>query len=130
MKNMEKILTIKKHKIWTYRELIFIGALFVLMVFVLTTLLMNMNLVKTAKGTGESAKVYREKIVTTICVEKDSTLWDIATRYYTEEYRDLNDMIDEIKKSNGIVKDTIHEGAYLIIPHYINCEITPHYENP
>lgn len=130
MKNMEKILTIKKHKIWTYRELIFIGALFILMVFVLTTLLMNMNLVKTAKGTGESAEVHREKIVTTICVEKDSTLWDIATRYYTEEYQDLNDMIDEIKKSNGIVKDTIHEGAYLIIPHYINCEITPHYENP
>ncbi len=127
MEDMEKMPATKQYKIWTQKELIFVGVLFILMVFVLTTLLMNMDLVKAAKGAGETTAVYREKIVTTICIEKDSTLWDIATRYYTEEYQDLNDMIEEIKKSNDMVKDTIHEGAYLIIPYYVNCEITPHY---
>lgn len=115
------------NKIWEQKEIIFIATLFIIMVFVLTTLLMNLNLVKAVQNSEESAKIKREKVVTTICVEKDSTLWDIATRYYTEEYQDLNDMIEEIKKSNGIEKDIIHEGAYLIIPHYINREIIPPY---
>lgn len=119
MKDIKKI----HNKIWEQKDLIFIGALFIIRVLVFTTLLMNMNLVKNVQNSEESTKANREKIVTTIYVEKDSTLWDIAKRYYTEEYRDLNDMIEEIKQSNGMEKDIIHEGAYLIIPHYVDCEM-------
>ena len=61
----------------------------------------------------------KEKIITTVCVEKDSTLWDIASRYYTDDYTNINDMVQEIKRSNGMQTDTIHEGAYIIVPHYV-----------
>lgn len=64
----------------------------------------------------------REKVVTSICIEKNSTLWDIATEYYTEDYNNVNELIEEIKTSNGITTDTIQEGQYIIVPHYVAYE--------
>ncbi len=60
----------------------------------------------------------RMKLVTTIEVKKGDTLWDIASVYFTEEYDDLNEYIEEIKDSNGMVSDEIHAGNYIIIPYY------------
>lgn len=60
----------------------------------------------------------RTKMVTSILVKEDDTLWDIATQYYTEEYSSISKYIKEIKKSNGLQTDHIHAGYSLIIPYY------------
>lgn len=113
---------IESFKPWKNIETFFPVTLFLLMVLMMTILFSGRNLTEVTEGSQVDAKMSREKVVTTICVEKNSTLWDIASSYYTEEYGNLYDMIKEIKRSNGIEKDTIHEGAYLIIPHYVYYE--------
>lgn len=62
--------------------------------------------------------VTRKKQVISLRIEKGDTLWSIAQEYRTEEYDDLNEYIDEIKSSNGLFTDTIHEGNYIIVPYY------------
>lgn len=60
----------------------------------------------------------RVKQVISMRIQKGDTLWSIAKEYITDEYKDIEDYISEIKSSNGLSTDTIHAGAYLIIPHY------------
>lgn len=62
--------------------------------------------------------VTRKKQVTSLRIEKGDTLWSIAQEYRTEEYDDINEYIDEIKASNGLFTDIIHEGNYIIVPYY------------
>lgn len=60
----------------------------------------------------------RIKTVTSIQIHKGDSLWSIAGEYITEEYSDRNDFIEEIKRCNGISSDMIHEGGYILVPHY------------
>ena len=62
----------------------------------------------------------RVKTFMSIQIEEGDTLWSIAKTYRTEEYKDIRAYIEEIKTSNGIQSDVIHEGNYLIIPYYIS----------
>lgn len=71
----------------------------------------------TTKVTAERA-LEREKTVTSVRIEKGDSLWSIASQYITDEYKDMNVYIEEIKLSNGLTSDTIHEGRYIIVPYY------------
>ena len=64
----------------------------------------------------------REKKVTSLRIENGDTLWSIAQEYRTEEYDDINEYIDEIKASNGLFTDAIHEGSYIKVPYYRTVE--------
>lgn len=63
----------------------------------------------------------RMKLVTSIEIENGDTLWSIASDYISYEYDDMNDYIEEIKKSNGLHSDSIHAGNYLVIPYYVDA---------
>lgn len=63
----------------------------------------------------------RTKLVTSIEVKKGDTLWSIASVYFTDEYDDLNEYINEIMNSNGMVSDEIHAGNYIIVPYYADA---------
>lgn len=69
---------------------------------------------------GAYATVHREKVVTKVCVEKGTSLWKYADLYYTDDFATREDLIEEIKAVNGLTKDTIHEGGYLLLPHYVD----------
>lgn len=69
----------------------------------------------TAKREG-----YRVKEVTCVQIQKGDTLWSIANTYLSDEYRDVNEYIREIKYSNGLESDTIHAGNYIIVPYYVD----------
>lgn len=86
---------------------------------ILSILIISITVVsKTVIASNQS--VERSKVITSIQIERGDTLWDIADRYYTEEeYNDVSEYISEIKKCNGLSSDTIHEGQYLIVPHFI-----------
>lgn len=60
----------------------------------------------------------KEKLVTSVRIEEGDSLWSIAERHITEEYSDIRTYINEIKRSNGLTSDVIHEGAYIIVPYY------------
>ncbi len=63
----------------------------------------------------------RRKLVASIEIQKGDTLWSIASEYFTEEYDDMNDYIEEIMESNGMVSDQIHSGRYIIVPYYADA---------
>lgn len=72
-----------------------------------------------AKVSADSLSNSRKQ-VTSIRIEKGDSLWSIAQEYISEEYKSVNDYIDEIKASNGLFSDTIHEGSYIIVPYYVS----------
>lgn len=70
---------------------------------------------KTVTATNHNNRV---KQVTSVQIQKGDTLWSIASRYMSCEYKDLNEYIEEIMLSNGLTSDNIHAGNYIIIPYY------------
>lgn len=60
----------------------------------------------------------KEKVLVCVEIKKGDTLWSIAKQYYTDEFQGIGAYIKEIKKSNGLMNDTIHTGQYLIVPFY------------
>ncbi len=99
---------LNKRKIW------FIGAGLLLIILLCSVLFITKTV--TAQREGE-----RIKLVTSIEIKKGDTLWSIATRYMSEEYDDLNEYIEEIKNSNGMVSDEIHFGNFIIVPYYTDA---------
>lgn len=64
----------------------------------------------------------RKKIITRVLIEKDDTLWNYACQYYSKEYKSVDELIAEIKRTNGLSCNLIKEGSYLLIPHYVTIE--------
>ena len=60
----------------------------------------------------------REKLVTSVKINDGDTLWSIAANYYTDDYDNYIDYIEEIKKSNGLSSDIIQAGNYIIVPYF------------
>lgn len=60
----------------------------------------------------------KEKTVASVYIRPGDSLWSIAEQYYSEECGSMKDYIAEIKRSNGLKEDTIHVGAYIIVPYY------------
>lgn len=58
-------------------------------------------------------KVY----IDSIRVKSGDTLWKIAKTYYPETSFDIYEHIEQIKKCNGLVDDTIKAGSTLVIPY-------------
>ncbi|SHO45714.1 LysM peptidoglycan-binding domain-containing protein [Anaerocolumna xylanovorans] len=63
-----------------------------------------------------------KKQVVSIQINKGDTLWSIAGRYITDDYKDMNSYIREIKETNRLYSDTIHEGGYIVVPYYAQGE--------
>ena len=80
------------------------------------SIILSLSIIST-KVTAQRA-INREKYVTSVKIEKGDSLWSIASQYFTEEYDDMNSYIDEIKYSNGLTSEVIHEGSYIIVPYY------------
>ncbi|CUH92506.1 cell division suppressor protein YneA [Herbinix luporum] len=78
----------------------------------------------TAIFTGKTATAknerHRVKQVASVQIQKGDSLWTIASRYMTEEYKDINDYIEDIMICNGLTSDKIHAGNYIIVPYYVD----------
>jgi hypothetical protein len=96
-----------KRKIWLIGSVILLATLFFSVFFMTKTV--------TAQRNSD-----RIKLVTCIEIQKGDTLWKIASDYMSEDYDNINDYIEEIKNSNGLLTDEIHAGNYIIVPYYTN----------
>lgn len=83
-------------------------------------IILSLSIIST-KVTAQKA-IPSEKLVTSVKIEKGDTLWSIANQYITDEYDDINTYIKEIKKTNRLTSDTIHEGCYIVVPYYATYE--------
>ncbi len=88
-----------------------IGLVIILIIIVLTVIFTT----KTATATNSNKRV---KQVTSVQIQKGDTLWSIASRYMSCEYKDLNEYVEEIMLSNGLTSEKIHAGNYIIVPYY------------
>lgn len=95
---------------------------FFVMLGVLTAItLMISFLLKPTDVTAQRLHDSKKQVVS-LQINKGDTLWSIAGRYITDDYRDMNSYIREIKETNGLSSDTIHEGCYIVIPYYAQGE--------
>lgn len=105
--NKDRI-TLRKTRMWLIGGLILLTLLILSMCFFTKTV--------TAKGNRE-----RTKLVTSVEVKKGDSLWSIASNYMTAEYDDVNEYVEELKKSNGLTSDQIHAGNFIIVPYYADA---------
>lgn len=70
----------------------------------------------TAKAKDQSE--YKMQVVS-VYIEEGDTLWSIAKQHYSKEYKSMKSFIKEIKRTNGLYSDTIHEGNYIVVPYYV-----------
>lgn len=89
--------------------------------FVLGILMMTvgMHLFFDFESQAQAANI-RDKRVVSVIVERDDTIWTIASRYYTEECGSMKDYVAEIKKCNSLDNDTIYAGYPLLIPIWVS----------
>lgn len=71
------------------------------------------------KATTTKAAGNRVRTISSVKIEKNDSLWSIASEYYTDDFDSIQDMIDEIKQINGLTSDTIKAGNYIVVPYYM-----------
>ena len=59
-----------------------------------------------------------EKYYTSVYIEEGDTIWGIAKKYMTKEYRSIRSYVKEIKECNNLYSDDITAGCYLLVPYY------------
>ncbi len=91
-----------------------IGFLFVIVI------LLYLGSVIPAKIVYADQNTKSYKTFQSVEIKAGDTLWSIAAKYYTEEYKSIQNYIEVIKESNSLKSDTIHSGCYLIVPYYSN----------
>jgi LysM repeat protein len=97
-----------KKRIW------FIGAVVLMLVILFSVGFISKTV--TAQRDTE-----RTKRIASVEIRKGDTLWSIASDYISDEYDDMNDYINEIKDTNGMVSDEIHTGNFIIVPYYADA---------
>ncbi|MCI6813087.1 MAG: LysM peptidoglycan-binding domain-containing protein [Lachnospiraceae bacterium] len=68
-------------------------------------------------GDGSKEAVLH-KYYTRIEVQYGDTMWDIASRYYSEPYYNYNSYINEIMLINRMLEPELTAGSYIIVPYY------------
>ena len=60
----------------------------------------------------------KNKYYTCIDIEQGDTMWEIADRFFTEEYSDYNEYIAEVMSINNLNSEHIRSGIKLCVPYY------------
>lgn len=72
----------------------------------------------TKKAAADSNASYQRRIVS-VKVNKDDSLWKIASRYCCNEKESIPQKVDEIKEINHLEEDTIYPDTYLIVQYMV-----------
>lgn len=75
-------------------------------------------IVSTVSAEGKPERVRR---VTSIEIQPGDTLWGIASRFMSEEFGDVSNYVEEIKRCNHLYEDSIQAGQCLVIPYYMDA---------
>ncbi len=95
------------------RQRIILGLILALIIFVISFFVTS--LVLNAREKAPSYKYY-----TSITVAGGDTLYDIARKYITSEYSDIDRYVKEVSSINHLEDDCIYAGENIIVPYYSN----------
>ena len=96
------------------RRVLFVA---ITVVAILLGMVIGNNVLSTSHSSA-STEYEKALYYTSVEVEAGDTLWTIAEENMSAEFGDVNAYIDEIKAINNLHGDTIHAGAYLMVPYY------------
>lgn len=106
----------KENRIITFLNSIMDRRVVIFMIFFMFLMLCSLLFVyQTSKAKLPEENTRR---VVSIKLEKGDTLWSLAKKYYTEDFKSLDAYINVLIRCNGLTTETIHEGRYLIVPYY------------
>ena len=87
-----------------------------LVAFILAGVLILSVSIHVAAGVGETSAASDATIsYDSYIVREGDTLWSIASEYKFGDYS-TGEFVSQIKSLNGLSKDTIHTGCYILIP--------------
>lgn len=86
----------------------------VIVVSVIVVILCSAFVSIKAKGSDATGCKY----FTTIQIEEGDSLWSIAHTYFSSDYSDYKEYINEVKSINNMEDDNVKKGSYLVIPYY------------
>ncbi len=87
-----------------------------LVAFIMAMVLLLSISTHVAAGVGENPAASNATIsYESYVVQDGDTLWTIASEYKFGDYS-TREFVSEIKTLNGLSKDTIHSGCYILIP--------------
>lgn len=72
--------------------------------------------VRVQANTPEAPERY--KYFTSIYVDRDDNLWDIAKEYMTEEYPDIREYVSEVMTINHLADEQLQYGDWITVPYY------------
>lgn len=107
----------KKSNIFSRKLILVFGVAFFAVLLLMTLVKMSFSQDTVASACSVDQK-NRVKMVVSVQIERNDTLWDIAKEYYTYEYGSIDEYVREIMKVNSLKGDCIHSGAYIVIPYY------------
>lgn len=67
---------------------------------------------------SEASDEITYKYYTSVEIKNGDTLWDIASKYITDEYSSLQEYVAEVKELNNLPGDHIRSGQSIVIPYY------------
>lgn len=79
----------------------------------------SMFLLHFMTGPASDAASASHKVISSVYIEAEDTIWSIAQEYYTKECGTMQEYVQEIKDTNGLSGDGIHAGGYLVVPYYV-----------
>ncbi len=81
-------------------------------IIIVTILVVCSSLLTSAE---EETILNSDKYYSSVQIESDDTLWDIAKRYNEDEEISTKEYVEEIMQVNGLETDTIYAGQYIIV---------------
>ena len=92
-------------------------------VFLVAAILIGMMSFGAVRTQAASSEISR-KYYTVVEVQSGDSLWSIASDYITDDYKDMNTYIEEVRNINKILGDDIRTGQSLTVPYYVKTVIT------
>lgn len=97
-------------------NILFDNKIIIISVILMISIVLILTITPNTASAENNVRMVKSVIV--YHIEAGDTIWSIAEEYYSPECGKLTDYIREIKKCNGLVRDTIYIDNYLIIPYY------------
>lgn len=98
-----------------YKKRMFILLTTILLITV-SSILFGSSFSAAHESAKESPVTY--KYYKSIIIQDGDTLWDIACKYKTDDYKDTQEYVDELKGINSLDSDNIQESKHLMIVYY------------
>lgn len=96
------------------REVIKRGVIACIAVFLFVIAFMSRTMFTSMAREEHSATPYYKSIE----IQEGDSLWGIAVRYKEGGPMDTGEYVNQLKEINGLQKDTIHAGQYLMVVYY------------